>query len=241
MALGAVLSARAPALVSHLSAAYLYGLDGCRMPGFIDITVPRHRRPRRRAGVTFHESRAFDLARPRILNRIPVTGMARTLLDSFALLDTELERLQLFDDARRRKLVTWDELWECLLLHTGRGRPGLSAFRRILVERNGETPPGTVFPRRVAFLLEGAGLPPPVFEHPVQGHDYYLDLAWPYRMVALECLGKIGHDHEGAFEADPVRRNRIRLAGWFLIEVTWKRLVREPDAIVAEVRQALCG
>lgn len=238
---GAVLSARAPALVSHRSAAWLYGLDGVSMPGFIDVTVPRHRRPRRRAGVTFHESRLCDLAAPRVLEGIPVTGMARTLLDCFARTPDEATRLALFDDARRRKLVTWDELWGCLLVHTGRGRRGLSAFRRVLVERDGETPPGTVFPRRVALLLEAAGLPAPVFEYPVPGLPYVMDLAWPPPMVGLECLGRIGHDHEGAFEADPVRRNRIGLAGWRLLEVTWRRFVDQPEAVVAEVRQALGG
>src|SRR3712207_3813845 len=48
----ALLSARAPALVSHRSAAWLYGIEE-QMPGIIDITVPRHRRPRSRPGVQF--------------------------------------------------------------------------------------------------------------------------------------------------------------------------------------------
>jgi very-short-patch-repair endonuclease len=108
--------------------------------------------------------------------------------------------------------------------------------------RDGETPPGTRFARRVAVLLE-SGLPPPAFEHPVEieGQHYYLDLAWPDHMVAVECLGKIGHDYEKAFENDPVRRNRMGLAGWLVLEVTWNRLVHQPHAVVAEVRQSLCG
>jgi predicted transcriptional regulator of viral defense system len=46
-ATAAVLSARAPALVSHQSAAFLWGIAD-HMPGIIDVTVPRHRRPFRR-------------------------------------------------------------------------------------------------------------------------------------------------------------------------------------------------
>lgn len=237
----AVLSPRAPALISHMSAAYLYGLDGAPAPGFIDITVPRHRRPKRRSGVTVHESRDFDLAGARVINLIESTGLARTLLDCFAVLPDDIRRYQLFDDARRRKLVTWDELWECLLLHSGRGRPGIAPFRHILMDRNGEAPAGGTFARRAAFLLEGAGMPSPTFEHPagVPGHDYFIDLAWPERKVGLECIGKIGHDFEAAYEDDPVRRNRIQLTGWTLLEVTWRRLRDEPAAVVAEVRQAL--
>jgi hypothetical protein len=73
----------------------------------------------------------------------------------------------------------------------------------------------------------------------VDGHRYRIDIAWPERMVGLECKGKIGHDYEGAFEADPVRTTRIGLAGWFLMEITWRRLVREPAALAAEVGRVL--
>jgi hypothetical protein len=237
-ATAAVLSARAPALVSHRSAAYLWGVDE-HMPGIIDITVPRHRRPRARIGVQFHESRAFELAEPAIRNAIPTTGMARTLLDCCAVIDSPVARLELLDEADRLKLTTWDDLWACLLAHAGRGRRGWAAFRDVLVRRDGQTPPGTKFAGRVGLLLESAGLPTPVYEYPVL--DYRLDLAWPDRKVAVECLGKIGHDFERAFENDPIRRNRIVLAGWFVLEVTWQRFIGDPQAFVTEIRQGLGG
>jgi hypothetical protein len=238
-ALAAVLSAKSDALVSHFSAAFLWGLDDCLPPGFIDVTVPRHRRPERRPGITFHESRAFALAKPAVRDRIPVTGLARTLFDCFSKVESDIERLKLFDSARRQKLVTWDELWECLLLHARRGRPGVTAFRRILVQRYGEgAPPGSHFARLMATVLEDAGLPSPVFEHPVL--DYFIDLAWPDRGVAVECDGRVAHEHEGAYEHDRIRHNRIRLTGLDVYQYTWPRFRDDPAAVVAEMRQALC-
>ncbi len=234
----AVLSARAPALVSHQSAAFLWGIAD-HMPGIIEVTVPRHRRPRARIGIQFHESRAFDLAVPAIRNRIPTTGAARTILDCCAVIGSPTERLELLDEARRLKVVSWDELWTCLLMHAARGRRGWTAFRDVLARRDGQAPPGTKFAGRVGLLLESAGLPAPVYEYPVL--DYRLDLAWPDRRVGVECLGRIGHDYEKAFENDPIRRNRIVLTGWCLLEVTWSRFVSQPQAIVAEIRQSLCG
>jgi Predicted transcriptional regulator len=237
-ALAAVLSAQSDALVSYQSAAYLWGLDDRLAPGFIDVTVPRHCRPKSRTGVTFHESGAFSLARPAIRDRIPVTGMARTLFDCFPRLDTDLDRLRLFDSARRQKLVPWDDLWECLLLHARRGRPGVTTFRRILVQRAGEgAPPGSHFARLMATVLEDAGLPGPVFEHPVLG--YLLDLAWPALRVAVECDGRIAHEHEGAYESDRIRLNRLKLGGWLVLQYTWQQLRDDPAGVVAEVRQAL--
>jgi hypothetical protein len=238
-ATAAVLSARGPAVVSHRSAAYLWGISE-RMPGIIEVTVPRHLRPRPRIGVQFRESKAFELVDTCVRDLIPVTGVARTLLDCCAVIPDPEEQLFLLDEARRKKLVEWDELWSCLLVHDVRGRRSVTPFRRLLLERDGDTPPGSVFARRMADLLEDAGLPPPVFEHPVLEGRYHLDLAWPERMVGVECHGR---DHEGprALDRDPERLNDIRLAGWFVLEYRWLRFVRQPAAVVTEVRQSLWG
>ena len=241
----ALLSARAPALISHRSAAWLYGIDE-HMPGIIDVTVPRHRRPRARPGVQFHESQLFDVAAEtaEVRDGLAVTGVARTLLDSCGELRSLPDRLDLLDEARRLKLVDWDRLWDCLVVHTGRGRPGLRRYRDVLLARDGTAPAGTKFARRVGLLLESAGLPAPLYEHPVEHAEgtYYLDLAYlTPRRVAVECVGRIGHDFEGAFESDPVRRNRLQLLGWIVIEVTWRRFVNAPQEVVAEVLQALWG
>ena len=239
----AVLSARAPALISHRSAAWLYGITE-HMPGIIDVTVPRHRRPRSRPGIQFHESRLFDVAAETaaVRDRLPVTGVARTILDSCAGIPALPERLDLFDEARRLKLVDWDQLWDCLLVHTGRGRRGLRRYRDVLLTRDGTAPPGTKFARRVGLLLESAGLPQPVYEHPVKhpGGEYWIDLAYlAPRKVAVECIGRIGHDFDRAYEMDPIRRNRLQLLGWIVIEITWRRFVDAPEAVVAEVMEAL--
>ena len=239
----AVLSARAPALISHRSAAWLYGIDE-HQPGIIDITVPRHRRPRSRPGVQFHESRQFDAAAATadVRDGLPVTGIARTILDSCSVVPSLPERLDLFDEARRLKLVDWDELWDCLLVHTGRGRRGLQRYRDVLLTRDGTAPAGTKFARRVGLLLESGGVPTPVYEHPVRHPDgmYYIDLAYlTPRKVAVECIGRIGHDFERAYETDPVRRNYLQLTGWLVLEVTWRRFIKSPESVVAEVLQAL--
>ncbi len=239
----AVLSARAPALISHRSAAWLHGIDE-HQPGIIDVTVPRHRRPRSRSGVQFHESRQFDIAAAgaKVLDGLPVTGVARTILDSCSVVRSLPDRLDLFDEARRLKLVDWDDLWDCLVVHTGRGRKGIQRYRDVLLTRDGTAPAGTKFARRVGLLLESAGLPAPVCEHPVAHEEgtYFLDLAYlAPRKVAVECIGRIGHDFERAFETDPVRRNRLQLLGWIVIEVTWRRFVNAPESVVAEVMQAL--
>jgi hypothetical protein len=237
-AMAAVLSARAPAHVSHRGAAYLHGFERIGVPRTVDITVPRHRRPRRRSGIKIHESSAFDLAEPTVRNGIPVTGVARTILDCAPMFD---KPIRLLDDALRRKVVTWDELWRCYLGHNVVGR-NVGPYKRILLERDGNAPPVGEFAPLMADMLTGAGLPMPVFEHRVVlvgGHEYYLDLAWPDRMVAVECNDAGSHDTPKAFRRDPMKRNRCEGAGWRYLEFTWWDMVHESAEVVAQVAAAI--
>ncbi len=236
-AMAAVLSARGPALVSHVSAAYLHGFERVQEPIRVEITVPRHRRPRARSDIKIHESLAFDLAEPTVRNGIPVTGVARTILDCAPMFQ---KPIRLLDDALRRRIVTWDELWGCYLSHNVVGRY-VRPFRQILLERDGNTPPGGEFARRMADMLTSAGVPAPVFEHRVVvgGHEYYLDLAWPDRMVAVECNDAGSHNTPKAFRRDPMKRNRCEGAGWLYLEFTWWDMVHNSTEVLAQVNAAL--
>lgn len=237
-AMAAVRSSRGPAVVSHRSAAYLHGFERIGVPGIVEITVPRHRRPTPQPGITVHESKAFDLVDAVVRNLIPVTGVARTILDCAPILD---QPIRLLDDALRRRIVTWDELWACHLAHNARGRSAIHAYRRILLERDGNTPPGGEFAPIMARMLTDAGLPTPEFEHRVVvfGHVYYLDLAWPERRVAVECNDAGSHDTPKAFRRDPMKRNRCERAGWDYLEFTWWDLVHNTAEVVAQVTAAL--
>jgi hypothetical protein len=236
-AMGAVLSCQGPALVSHRSAAFLHGIEPVLEPVTVEITVPRHRRPRHRMGLRTHESSAFDLAEPGQRQGIPVTGVARTILDCAPVFERPI---RLLDDALRQRMVTWEELWRCYLTHNVVGR-NVRPFRGILLQRDGNAPPVGEFASRMAEMLAGAGLPAPEFEHRVvvDGHEYYLDLAWPSRMVAVECNGAGSHDTPNAFRRDPMKRNRCERAGWLYLEFTWWDMVDNPAEVIALVVAAL--
>jgi predicted transcriptional regulator of viral defense system len=182
-ALALVLSAGDEAVVSHRSAAHLYGLDGFGPTGRIDVTTSRHRR-HTIVGATVHETTDPHLLSQRTRRGVPVTGPARTVLDVCWVVDDDLTALRALDEMLRHRLVTWEELWQCLVVHARRGRNGVARYRRILVKRWGKRSP------------------------------------------------------HGELE-DPVRENRLKLAGWLVLRYTWSRLIDEPNAIVDEVRDAL--
>ena len=77
--------------------------------------------------------------------------------------------------------------------------------------------------RDLGAILIAAGVPPFVTQHyvPVDGHDYFLDFAWPDRKVGLEYQGWRDHGTtRGAFDNDTSRRDRLTAAGWRILEAT---------------------
>jgi putative AbiEi antitoxin of type IV toxin-antitoxin system len=225
------------ALISHRSAAALWGIEGFGPPSTVDITVPPERRPRI-PGVRVHRR---TLTRTKVRDGIPVTPIPETILDLCALRAERSIPLRALDDVRRRKLVSTFELERCRDEHSGRGQAGSVLYRELLERRLGKTPPGTVFAAEVLDLLVAAGLPEPEAEVPVviRGRRYWIDLAYRRPKIAIECLGKIGHLNEKAFEDDPVRSNDFALDGWLQLLVTYRRREESPESIVAEVGAAL--
>ena len=122
--MAAVLAAR-PAVASHLSAGWLWGLLRYR-PGTIHVTVPCPRRARRPFVV-----HCADLP-PRdrwALEDVPVTSLARTLLDLAAMLSPgQLERaLERAEEQGRFDLVALEDV----LARAGH-HPGVAKLRRAL-------------------------------------------------------------------------------------------------------------
>ncbi len=238
-AMAACLWAGPDAVISGRSAAYLWRLEGFGPPGRIEITVPRGTRLARVPGVIVHESKAWDLVGRTTRFGVPVAGIARTILDVCAW-GAYVDGLRALDEARRRHLVDWPELWETLIRHACRGRNGIRLFRRVLVRRNRKTPPGGEFARLFLIMLEASGFPEPECEVrvTVEGHTYFIDLAYPGLMLGIE-LDDSSHDTEKAEEEDPVRQARLEAAGWHILRFTWWELTHETHRVIATMREAI--
>lgn len=236
--LAAVLGAGPGALASHRSAGVLWRLEGVRS-GIPEITVPRGRRYRRE-GVIVHQSTDLDRTMSTVVNGIPTTLVARTLLDLGAVLRRPQVHVAL-DFARRQRLTNWNVLLETLVVHARRGRDGVGTLRDILDDHLGEvakTESG--FERLVAIVLCEAGLPAPELQHPVTiGRvTYRLDLAYPEQMVAVELDGR-DHLREGVWQADHMRQNALINAGWTILRFTWRDYEERRDALLRDVKVAL--
>lgn len=68
-----------------------------------------------------------------------------------------------------------------------------------------------------------------------------VDFAFPASCLAIEADGYRWHSGRVHWEHDRERRNRLTLAGWRVIHVTWSDLSRRPEAVIETVRRALEG
>jgi very-short-patch-repair endonuclease len=78
--------------------------------------------------------------------------------------------------------------------------------------------------------------------HPVlvAGARYYVDIAFPEAMLAIEIDGRV-HDRYEAFEYDRARQNDLVLQGWRVLRFTWAMLVDRPEAVLLAIVRALAA
>ena len=229
------------ALASHRAAAALHRIDGYRLDR-LELVVP-HGRARPIKGAILHQSTQMDLAKPVDLQGVPSTGLGRTLLDVSAVV-SRLRLDQAIDSVLRDGRLRLDDLYRVLVSHARRGRDGCAAFRASLEDRGGEDEvPLSAWSRMVADLLVEAGMPQPAMEYRIcddrHGFTAQVDLAYPSHRLAIELDSKRWHLNRVSFDKDPERRNRLTIAGWTVLNFTWKHYVHEPDTLCATVAAAL--
>jgi very-short-patch-repair endonuclease len=217
----AVLACGEGAVLSHDSAAALYGLR--RWPSVTEvITTVRRRRP----GIHVHRSRTFT---PEQANRqygMPVTTADRTIADIAGRL-TDPELIQLVGDARRS------------------GRLGPQALAR-LQGRSTRTarlldpaqPPSESL-LMAAFLtfLRRHRLPLPLIEQPF--HGFRVDAIYPAHRLIVELDGYEFHRDRDRFERGR-RRDAVALEhGYETLRITWRRITEDGDELARQLRTIL--
>jgi very-short-patch-repair endonuclease len=226
----AVLACGPTALLSHHSAATLWGLRPGRATP-IHITVPVADFGARPTGVIVHRT---VLPTERCVHLdLPVTSPARTMLDIAPRLPgRDLEYI--LEEGLAKRLLTETDVGE-VAARAGR-HPGARRLRRVLATRTG-TLTESVAQRRLLDLIRDSGLPMPKTEQPLLG--YRVDLLWPDIRLVVEVDGYQFHGTRGAFERDRRRDARLQAAGYVVIRFTARQIEHHPLAVIAELAQAI--
>ncbi|MGH2980118.1 MAG: DUF559 domain-containing protein [Solirubrobacterales bacterium] len=234
--MAAVLACGEGAVLSHRSAAELWGLLAAGSTS-IEVTTPcLGMRPK--PGIAVRRSRCLHRDQTTACETIPCTTPARTLVDLAGVepprrLRRALEQslvLRLFD------LRAID-----LALERSAGRRGTGTLRRLLADVYDEPPvTRSELERRFLELVREAKLPHPVVNGLVEGYE--VDFHWPARRLVVETDGRAAHGHALAFHRDRRRDLDLESAGWRVLRVTWHQVVEKPQRLTVLLRLRLgCG
>jgi very-short-patch-repair endonuclease len=239
-ALAPVLAAGAGALVSHLTAARLWGAD---VDGFdpIDVTVTERGRRLRMAGVRLHRPTDRADLSPVVRAGVPVTNPIRTALDVGAVASVPTVG-GVVETFLVQRYLTVRTLEVALARHAVRGRPGVRILREVLDDLLlGAKPPDSVLEPAFARLLVSRSLPAPVFHHVIVtgSRSYELDFAYVDERIDVEVDGWAHHGAREAFEADRRRDAELAALGWVVVRFTWRQVVHDGARVAAQIAAVL--
>jgi hypothetical protein len=226
--LAAVLACGDGALLSGRAAGHLLELLKGRPPP-PEVTAPTERRI---AGIRTRRSRRIDRRDAMRLRGIPVTTVARTLVDIAAELDSG--RLARACHEAGVLYGTTPADVEAAIERRGRG-PGVGALRRVL--RGDVHVTLSKLEARFLARLRKEALSLPVTNRPAGGR--YVDCRWPDRRVTVELDSYTYHQSRYAWEQDRRREREAHARGDDFRRYTWGDVFEHPRLMLAELRSLL--
>jgi very-short-patch-repair endonuclease len=192
--------------------------------------------------VIAHESTALDAVDVTLVDGIPVTTPARTLLGLGAVC-SPLVVEQALDSATRRELVDMPSIHEMLRRVGRRGRNGAGVLRRIVAERDPlHAPTDSEKETELFTVLRRHGLPLPIPQYEIFHNARFVarvDFAYVDARVAIEYESYEHHTGKLALERDSARRNQVLVIGWMPLSATQADLRSGGHRLCDEIRRAL--
>jgi very-short-patch-repair endonuclease len=230
--MAAVLVHGPDAVASHRTAAWLWDLLPQRGPN-VWVTVPASGRTRRK-GIVLHQVRELHENDRATRNGVPVTALARTLIDVFSS-ESEERTERALEQAERMSLFDGNTIDEaCARAPT---RRGVKRIRARLRQHRGAAQSDSGLERRFLIFCREYGLPTPKMNEWIE--EYRLDAVWPEQNVAVELDDYYTHRTRQSFESDRRRDARLLSLGCRVIRITAERLRTEPGVVAEELRLIL--
>jgi very-short-patch-repair endonuclease len=223
-AMAAVLACGPRAALSHVPAGALWELK-LRWPTTMEVTAPSKRS---RPGIKVHRS---PLERRDVTRHygIPVTTLARTLLDLAEVLETP-SLTRAVNEARLRRKATLTDLAE--LLHRS---PGRTTRRLRPFVQNPTGPTRSEFEDAFLAFARRHGLPTSEMNQIVAGYE--VDVLFGEQRLVVELDGREFHEH--TFEEDRERDAVLLNAGFPVLRLTWDRFNRQEQREAQRLKHIL--
>ena len=186
------------------------------------------------AGIGVHRSRSLDAKDTTSHHGIPITTVARTLLDLAATVSAHrLERA--LAQAERPRLYDHRALHD--VLARANGHRGKAALASAVTQE----PQLTRSELEALFLTlaRAAGLPPPLVNSTLDVPDRGRldpDFHWPTHQLIVETDGYDTHRTRAAFQADRRRDAAPTAAGYTVLRFTNRHVTRHPETVIRRLR-----
>jgi very-short-patch-repair endonuclease len=232
--MAAVLACGDGALLSHRSAAALWGLvPEADRDTPVDVTVRgRHLNPG--PGIRTYRVVGVPADEAVAIHGIPATTPARTLFDlPRSIPSTELERAMA--RAERKGLADTGDVRA--LVERYPRRAGTRVLRSVLSRDGGPALTRSEAEARFLELVRRAGLPTPRSNVRLEGFE--VDFLWRTARLVVEIDGYTFHSSPRMFDRDRKRDRVLTTAGFVVMRVTLRDLTEEPEVVLVQVAQAL--
>lgn len=237
IAAGVLYAAAERVVVSHRSAAWLWGAEVVAAdPVHLLALSGSHRT--NLTGYVIHRPRRPGLVHVRTHRDLPVTSPVRTVFDLAAIAAVP-EVVRVIESFLVAGHVTIGMLESTLARYRRKGRRGMARMDAALAEvRLGVGVPDSVLESRAAKVFRRAGLG--AWEFHAIVHGYEVDFAFPAERVVVEVDGWAAHGAqrrrwEGGLERDLV----IQSGGWQVVHLGWRMITRQPDLTGDRLRETL--
>jgi len=229
-AMAAVLDAGEGSVVSHSSAAALWGLPGFTLQR---IELSRRRTATHRPTVlaALHHPRRLPDSHCTVRAGIPVTRLARTVVDLAA--TEHPSRVELALHAAVRLGMPWAAVEQVIHDLEAKGRTGIVVARALVLRDRGRPPLGSGLEGRVLRLLRAAGIPEPRRQVDVGGGAWIgrVDFLCDDTPLVIEIDGSWHHDGALATRHDRQRTAALEAAGFHVLRLPEELIRRTPERV----------
>jgi very-short-patch-repair endonuclease len=218
--IAAVLAGGPGAVLSHASAAMAWDLR--RTNGrLIDVTVPTRAGRDRRAGLRLHRSGTLTSRDIAEIRGVPVTSVARTIIDlARTLKGRELEHV--VDLADQRGLVDFTDL-----------RAANCVSLQAVLRNYRPAPTRSELEERFLRLCDDHGIPRPETNTVIEG--ILVDFVWRERRLIVEVDGYAYHRAPSRFERDRENDVTLTIQGWRVLRFTWRKIEERAAWVAAAI------
>ncbi|MBA3654722.1 MAG: type IV toxin-antitoxin system AbiEi family antitoxin domain-containing protein [Actinobacteria bacterium] len=236
----ALLAAGGDARAMGRAAARLYGLDGADGSAVVEITVSVLRGPVPH-GVIVHRTRQTDPSLTSSLNGMAISSINQTLLEYAWKVKAMPMVERAVEDAIDRGRTSEGALLR-FVASRGKGVPGVTHLRSVLLNRPDGRAAHSVFEVIVYDIIREYGLRQPVRRLLVPvppDQKFELDLAYENELVAVEPMGRKWHRTASQVRNDALRRAALESIGWSVVPVFWPEAVTTPWLTAARIGATL--